>query len=175
MADDYGISGAESVASACSSQRANLDRFILEFISVVDVPAIENRAKCDIYLQAFLATFSEGNPSDGRPFSAQRCGVTVQTPVRYDCNAAVWNCFRNLGPSPPPEAVLTVELFHHYKDTHKVDCLLGKVDIPVRSLIDGEAAAFPLINFKVRIGHRCCMLPGRSLCPNSRLQYCFHF
>lgn len=149
MAEDGANSCAGSVASGGSSHP---ERFILEFIKVVDVPAIENRTKCDIYLQAFLATFSDSEGAGGRVFQSQKFGQTVQTPVRYDCNAAVWNCFRNLGPNPPPESVLTVELYHHYKDTHKTDCLLGKVDIPVRSLVDGEAFTFPLINFKVSLG-----------------------
>ncbi len=149
MADDGAASIAESVASGSTAQKPAPERFILEFISVVDVPCVENRTKSDIYLQAFIGIFTEGEVAGGRMYQAQRFGETVRTPVRYDCSAAVWNCFRNLGPNPPPESVLTIELFHHYKDTHKVDCLLGKVDIPVRALIDGEAITFPLINFKV--------------------------
>lgn len=149
MTEEAPGSIAESVASGGSSVRTQREHFILEFISAIDIPPIENKVKSDVYLQAFIGSFSEGDMAGGRMFQVQRYGITVRTPIRYDCSAAVWNCFRDLGTNPPPDSVLTVELFHYYKDSHKNDCLLGKVDIPVRALVDGEAITFPLINFKV--------------------------
>eukprot|EP00428_Durinskia_dybowskii_P076483 CAMPEP_0170355624 /NCGR_PEP_ID=MMETSP0117_2-20130122/741_1 /TAXON_ID=400756 /ORGANISM="Durinskia baltica, Strain CSIRO CS-38" /LENGTH=1335 /DNA_ID=CAMNT_0010609673 /DNA_START=108 /DNA_END=4115 /DNA_ORIENTATION=- len=118
--------------------------FVVEIVSVSDIPYIEPKVKSDAYVQAFLAIPSK-DESGGR---AQKFGNLVRTPVRYDCAAAVWNSFRNFNTDPPPDSILTVELYHFYKDPHKSDCLLGKVDVPVKVLIDDEAVSIPLINFK---------------------------
>jgi hypothetical protein len=153
MSDDGSAPPVESGAEPQESKQS--DHFIVEFISVTDIPMIENKVKSDVYLQAFVAAPGEGEMT-GKLFQFQRIGQVVRTPIRPDSTEIVWNCFRNLHVCPPPDSILTLELFHHYKDTHKVDCLLGKADIPVKALIDGEAITFPMINFKVR-------LPAHSL------------
>ena len=127
--------------------------FILEIISAVDIPLIDKNTKSDPYIQAYMSSVIEKKDGVNRSiFQLQKVGSTVRTPYKTECSAAVWNCYRDLHATPMAESVLTVELYHHHKDTHnhKVDNILGKVDIPITVFVEEEAISFPFINFKVR-------------------------
>lgn len=119
--------------------------FVLEIINAIDIPYFD-KTKSDPYIQAFLVA-----PVEGDPERLQRRGIVVTTPIRYDCSEVVWNSFRDLRVSPTPESILTIEIYHHHKDVHKSDFLLGKVDFPVRSLTDVNPITLPFVNFKVTI------------------------
>lgn len=121
--------------------------FIIEFISVVDIPCLENKTKCDPYIQAVM-----GCPNEGQLtlFQYQKIGRTVRTQTRFDCSSVVYHCYRDLNVTPPSrECVLMLELFHQSKDPHKPDLLIGKVDIPLKAFTDDDPITFPFINFKV--------------------------
>ena len=133
-------------------EKAGREHFIIQFISAQDIPHIENRVKSDPYIKAYLATRVEIDSETGA-FEFQRIGVLAQTPRKADCTAAVWNCYKDLGAVPPANAMLVVEIYHHYKDAHKTDYLLGKVDIPVSSFVKEEPMRILLANYKVRYFH----------------------
>ena len=137
---------SESENSAASSPPAR-SPYILEFVNVTDIPYIDNKVKSDPYLQAFIG-FPVG---DGDNIRYQKAGSTVRTPVRFDCTSVVWNCFRDMNVNPIQGSILSIELYHHHRDTHKSDHLLGTVDIPLSGLADEEPVTFPMINFKVSI------------------------
>jgi len=122
------------------------ETFILEIISATDIPLIDAKGKSDPYVEAFLSVPIEGD--DEKKF--QRVGTTVRTITRFDCTEVVWNCFRDLRTTPEEGAVLTLEIYHHYKDVHKSDFLLGKVDVALEAIVDERPITIPFVNFKVR-------------------------
>lgn len=146
--EDEIIPDVESVPPVAEPQLAPAkpvkESFIVEIISAIDIPLLDNKGKSDPYIQAFLAS-----PSDNDPERFQRIGLSVTTPTRYDCTEVVWNSFRDLHATPDADTVLTIEIYHHYKDVHKSDFLLGKVDVPILSITDEQAVTIPFINFKV--------------------------
>lgn len=123
------------------------DSFILEIISAIDIPLIDNKGKSDPYVEAFLSSPTDGE--DGNKL--HRVGTTVRTITRYDCTEVVWNCFRDLRTTPTEGTMLTLEIYHHYKDVHKADFLLGKVDVAVEAIPDERPVTIPFVNFKVMI------------------------
>ena len=121
------------------------ESFILEIISATDIPLFDNKGKSDPYVEAFMSIPIEGD--EERKF--QKVGTRVKTITRFDCTEVVWNCFRDLRTSPREGAVLTLEIYHHFKDVHKSDFLLGKVDVAIEAIIDERPVTMPCVNFKV--------------------------
>jgi len=125
------------------ASKPNNDTFILEIISATDIPLID-KGKSDPYVEAFLSVPIETD--DEKKF--QRVGTTVRTITRFDCTDVVWNCFRDLRTTPVEGAVLTLEIYHHYKDNHKSDFLLGKVDVALEAIVDERPITIMFVNFK---------------------------
>ena len=137
----------ERLSEAAESVKTSIkEPFIIEIIGAVDIPCQENKSKCDPYIQVVV-----GCPNEGQLtlFQYQKIGSVVRTPVRNDCSSVVYNCFRDLNVKPSAECVLMVELFHHSKDPHKPDCLMGTVEIPLKIFRDEEPVTVPFVNFKV--------------------------
>ncbi len=120
---------------------------ILEIIKATDIPLIDGKGKSDPYVEAFLSMPIEGDDNEKK---FQRVGTTVKTITRFDCTEVVWNCFRDLRTIPVEGAVLTLEIYHHYKDFHKSDFLLGKVDVALEAIVDERPITIPFVNFKVK-------------------------
>ena len=150
---DVGASTVETVSEPqdpplCEpavASKPNNDTFILEIISATDIPLID-KGKSDPYVEAFLSVPIETD--DEKKF--QRVGTTVRTITRFDCTEVVWNCFRDLRTAPVEGAVLTLEIYHHYKDVHKSDFLLGKVDVALEAIVDERPITIMFVNFKVK-------------------------
>ena len=113
---------------------------------------IEHRVKSDPYIQAYVAAHEGKLDYNNRMvFQLQRMSIVVQTPKRLDCTSAVWNCFRDLNIKPTTESVLTIELYHNNKEMTKGDAMLGKVDIPIKGLIDEEPNTFTFTSVRVSV------------------------
>lgn len=121
------------------------ENFILEIIKAVDIPFVDNKGKSDPYVAAFLSLPTKGEDD----IKFLKVGTTVRTRTRFDSTEVVWNCFRNLRTTPPEGAMLTLEIYHQYKDVHKADFLLGKVDVAVEAIPDERPVTIPFVNFKV--------------------------
>lgn len=117
--------------------------FIIEFIRADGIPLIDKASKCNPYFVAYLSSRVSN-------CSFERI-ATVRSPTRSDCSTAIWNCFRDFNVMPDAEAILTVEIYHHQVEIHKTDVQLGKVDVSVQSLADGEIKVLELMNFKVAV------------------------
>jgi len=140
----------------------NPSSFVIEFISVSDIPLIDGKTKINAFISAYLSSPISKMDSDGRNIipGLEQVGPTVYTPKRYDCTSAVFNCYRNFYTQPVHDSILTVELLHYYsqnstqKSFMMSDNMIGKVDIPVRLLISDELPrTFPM-TLKVLLAYR---------------------
>lgn len=123
-----------------------ISHFVIEFISATDIPLLENRTKCDPFLQACISTHVGKTENNKRMvFQLQRVSNLVQTPCRLDCTSVVWHCYREFNVTPSTESILTVELYH----AGKIELLLGKIDIPIKNLVSEDPVKYPISVTKV--------------------------
>lgn len=133
--------------SSSSVSKVAPSQFVIEFISATDIPLLENRSKCDPYLQAYISSHAGKMDSNRRMvFQLQRVSNLVQTPRRLDCTSVIWHSYREFNVTPSTESILSVELYH----ASKTDLLLGKIDIPVKNLVSEDPMKYPLSVTKVR-------------------------
>lgn len=144
---------AEFSSSAGAKEAAN--QFVIEFISATDIPLLENRSKCDPYIQAYISSHVGKMENGNRmKFQLERVSNLVQTPRRLDCTSVVWHSYRDFNVVPATESILTIELYH----AGKTDLLLGKIDIPTKNLVDESPTKYPLSAVKVRQHRRRTVL-----------------
>jgi len=125
-------------------------RFVIRFFRAQDIAPPENRSKCDPFLRAFLSApihYIDEHLQD--KIRIERISSTVITPKRTDCTDAIWDCYRDFRMNPPANSILTVEVLNPPSDNSKPDILLGKVDIPISALADGDLQKFDVISFQV--------------------------
>lgn len=118
------------------------ESFIIEFISVNDIPMLDGKARSNPYINAYLTSYSNRNVSqdsgDIKKTSnsgvlPELIGCSVQTPKRYDCTTAIWNCYRDFRVRPSIDSsILTVELLHYqhqFRSSTSLDNQTNKTEI----------------------------------------------
>ena len=107
------------------------DFFIIKFISVNDIPYIDNKNKIknDPFIKAYIAIKITQFDSDNKAFNKlQRVSNVVTTFKKSDVSSVTWNSYRDFGLIPPKGSFLIVEILNY---GHDISNLLGRVEIPI--------------------------------------------
>lgn len=144
---DHGDERQEERLSSPKAPKQAKERFIIHFISAVDIPTPESRNKTSPYLRAYLSSYVSETDADGQQFRLKRISDVVLTPKRLDCQSVIWNSYRDFRIKPPSDAILTLEVLHATSDS--TECLLGRAEIPITRLVDESPISIPLICHRV--------------------------
>ena len=139
---------SEEIEQIQQSKQNGQGRFVLNFISATDIPTLDFQlTNSDLYLKAYISIPSI--QPDGSILT-NRISDTVQTPRRTNCTTTIWNCYRDLRYDPPPDSLLTIELYDCNREKIEKDPI-GSANIPIDIFSDDFPHSFLFIFHKVII------------------------
>ena len=137
---------SEDIEQIQQSKQNGQGRFVLNFISATDVPTLDFQlTNSDLYLKAYISIPSL--QPDGST-QTNRISDTVQTPRRTNCTTTIWNCYRDLRYDPPPDSLLTIELYDCNREKIEKDPI-GSANIPIDIFSDDFPHSFLFVFHKV--------------------------
>ena len=139
---------SEEIEQIQQSKQNGQGRFVLNFISATDIPTLDFQlTNSDLYLKAYISIPSI--QPDGSTLT-NRISDTVQTPRRTNCTTTIWNCYRDLRYDPPPDSLLTIELYDCNREKIEKDPI-GSANIPIDIFSDDFPHSFLFIFHKVAL------------------------